>query len=220
MKKILLATTLLAGFIGTAHAADLATRKSPPPAALPVMAQYNWTGFYVGIQGGGGFGGDSRHRGAGGKSGAIELSGGLVGATLGYNHQIGNFVAGVEGDYSWSSLKGSTSGNCVAPGCKTDIRSFGTLRGRLGYSFDRIMPYVTGGLAVGDIRHSAGAFTGSEFRAGWTIGGGVEAALTRNITAKAEYLYYDFARQNYNSAAGLSGNANGHILRAGVNYKF
>lgn len=220
MKKFLLATTLLAGLVGTAHAADLAARKSPPPAALPVMAQYNWSGFYVGLQGGGGFGGDSRHRQGAAKSGQIELSGGLVGGTLGYNHQIGNFVAGLEGDYAWSSLKGSTGVNCAAPGCKTDIRSFGTLRGRLGYSFDRIMPYVTGGLAVGDIRQSAGAFRGSDFRAGWTIGAGVEAALTRNITAKAEYLYYDFARDTYNSGAGLSGNANGHIIRAGVNYKF
>ncbi|MCZ8183077.1 MAG: porin family protein [Beijerinckiaceae bacterium] len=220
MKKILLATTLLAGAMASAQAADLATRKSPPPAALPVMAQYNWTGFYVGIQGGGGFGGDSRHRSGGARSGQIELGGGLVGATLGYNHQIGNFVAGIEGDYAWASLNGSTNANCAAPGCKTDIRSFGTLRGRLGYSFDRIMPYVTGGLAIADIKHSAGAFSGSDYRAGWTIGAGVEAALTRNISVKGEYLYYDFARQTYNSGAALGANANGHILRAGVNYKF
>jgi outer membrane immunogenic protein len=219
MKKILLATTLLSGIIGTAHAADLGTRKSPPPA-LPVMAQYNWTGFYAGIQGGGGFGGDSRHRSAGVRSGQIELSGGLIGGTIGYNQQFGNFVAGIEGDYAWSSLSGSTSTNCAAPGCETDIHSFGTLRGRVGYAFDRILPYVTGGLAVADIRHSAGAFRGSDYRAGWTLGAGVEGAVTRNITIKAEYLYYDFARQTYNSAAALGANANGHILRAGVNYKF
>ncbi|WP_284180273.1 outer membrane protein [Rhabdaerophilum sp. SD176] len=220
MKKFLLATTLLAGAMTSAQAADLATRKSPPPAALPVMAQYNWTGFYAGIQGGGGFGGNSRHTNGAVRSGQIELSGGLVGVTLGYNHQFGNFVAGIEGDYAWSSLNGSSGTNCAAPGCKTDIRSFGTLRGRLGYSFDRIMPYVTGGLAIADIKHSAGAFSGSDFRAGWAIGGGVEAALTRNISVKGEYLYYDFARQTYNSAGNLGANANGHILRAGVNYKF
>lgn len=220
MKKYLLATTLLAGLVGSAQAADLATRKSPPPAALPVMAQVNWTGFYVGIQGGGAFGGDSRHRAGAVRSGQIELSGGLVGATIGYNQQFGNFVAGLEGDYAWSSLTGSTGTNCAAPGCKTDIRSFGTVRGRLGYAFDRVMPYVTGGLAVADIKHSAGAFAGSDLRAGWTIGGGVEALLTRNISVKGEYLYYDFARQTYNSGAGLGANANGHILRAGVNYKF
>ncbi|MCZ8184825.1 MAG: porin family protein [Beijerinckiaceae bacterium] len=220
MKKILLATTLLAGAMASAQAADLATRKSPPPAALPVMAQYNWTGFYVGIQGGGAFGGDSRHTNGALRSGSIDLTGGLVGGTVGYNHQIGNFVAGLEGDYAWSNLEGSSALNCAAPGCQTKIRSFGTLRGRLGYSFDRIMPYVTGGLAVADIRHSAGALSGSDLRAGWTLGAGVEAALTRNISVKGEYLYYDFARQTYNSAGNLGANANGHILRAGVNYKF
>lgn len=218
MKKFLIASALMAGLVGTASAADLAARKPAPPSAIPVMAQYNWTGFYVGIQGGGGFGGDNQHRQGAVRSGNIDLNGALLGVTGGYNQQFGNFVAGIEGDYAWSNLKGSTGVNCAAPGCRTEIRSFGTIRGRAGYAIDRFMPYVTGGLALGDIRNSAGAFRGSDFRAGWTIGAGVEAALTRNITAKAEYLYYDFGRKTY--TPGISADANGHVVRAGLNYKF
>lgn len=202
--------------VGAANAADFGTKKPGAPA-VPMMAAYNWTGFYVGIQGGYGFG-DNRHSNGVVTSGAINNNGGMVGGTLGYNHQFGSIVAGIEGDYAFSNFKGSTLVNCAAPGCFTTIRSFGTVRGRLGYAIDRFMPYITGGLAMGDVRGSAGAVVGSSFRTGWTVGGGIEAAVWQNVSVKAEYLYYDLGKYTY--GGGINTTTKGHIVRAGVNYKF
>ncbi len=99
------------------------------------------------------------------------------------------------------------------------------MRGRVGYAFDGIMPYVTGGLAVGDIRASAPGFPGgSSTNAGWTVGGGLEFALPGNWTAKAEYLHVDFGSFNCGTGCGglPSDNVSMHqdIVRAGVNYHF
>lgn len=219
MKKLILAATALAAFAASAQAADLGYRK--PSAVVPIMAKYNWTGFYVGIQGGYGFGGDNKHTQGGAQSGTFDLSGGLVGGTVGYNYHLSNdIVLGAEGDYAWSGIKGDTATNCAAPGCRTDIRSFGTARVRVGYAIDRFMPYITGGLAVGDVKGAVGpgVLRGSEFRAGWTIGGGVEAAVWQNLTAKVEYLYYDLGKFNY--TPGINTTAKGHLVRAGLNYRF
>ena len=221
MKKLLATTALVFFAANAANAADLGTRKPSAPV-VPIMAAYNWTGFYVGIQGGYGFGDGIVHRQGALSSGKFDYTGGLVGATIGYNQQFGNLVAGVEADYAWAKISGSTAVGCAAPGCKTELRSFGTVRGRIGYAFDRFMPYITGGLAVADVYGRAGAFTGSDFQAGWTIGAGMEAAVWQNISVKGEYLYYDFGRNNYNTVAvpAISTNAKGHIIRAGLNYKF
>lgn len=215
MKRFLLAATAIISLAGIAQAADLGVRKPAP--VLPVMATYNWTGFYVGIQGGYGFG-DNKHSNGIVTSGSINNDGGLIGGTVGYNQQFGAFVAGLEGDIGYSSFKGSTMTNCAAPGCKTDIRWFGTARGRLGYAIDRFMPYITGGVAFGDVKASAGAIQGTSTRTGWTIGGGVEAAVWRNVSVKAEYLYYDLGKYTY--GGGINTTTKGHIVRAGVNYKF
>lgn len=223
MKKLLLAATILSGVAISAQAADLGVRKPSP--GLPIIAAYNWTGFYVGIQGGYGFGDGIKHVSGGLSSGKFDISGGLVGGTIGYNYQLANrVVLGAEADYAWSDIKGNTAVGCAAPGCFTTLQSFGTVRARFGYAFDRILPYITGGLAVGDIKGSAGTlavFRGSDFQTGWTIGGGVEAAIWRNVSVKAEYLYFDFGRNTYAPGPpSISTNANGHIIRAGLNYKF
>ncbi|HRE21317.1 MAG TPA: porin family protein [Rhabdaerophilum sp.] len=221
MKKLLAAIAVAAFAVSAASAADLGTRKPLAPV-VPIMTAYNWTGFYLGIQGGYGFGDGIQHRQGGASSGRFNYTGGLVGATIGYNQQFGNLVAGVEADYAWAKVTGSTAVGCAVPGCRTELRSFGTVRGRIGYAFDRFMPYITGGLAVADIYGRAAGFTGSDLRAGWTIGAGLEAAIWRNVSLKGEYLYYDFGRNTYNSVAvpSISTNAKGHILRAGLNYRF
>ena len=78
------------------------------------------------------------------------------------------------------------------------------MRGRIGYSFDRVMPYVTGGLAVGDIRAATpGLAGGTSTNAGWTLGGGVEVALPGNWTAKAEYLRVDLGSFNCTGCSAL-----------------
>jgi outer membrane immunogenic protein len=123
----------------SAVAADLSVAplyKAPPPQPAPAV--YNWSGFYVGANGGGGWGSswwDSQ-------STRINLSGGQVGGTAGYNWQFGNAVLGLEGDLDWSNLSGS-SGSSLCPGCSTSDSWLSTVRGRAGYAFGSIMPYAT-----------------------------------------------------------------------------
>jgi outer membrane immunogenic protein len=222
MKRLALAVIGLMALAGTAAAADLA-RPAPqnyykaPPAYVP----YSWTGFYIGVNGGGAFGSSSWNL-----TGSRNISGGLVGGTVGYNYQVGQAVFGVEGDIDWADINGTATNMACPLGCKTSDTWLSTVRGRLGYAADRFMPFVTGGLAVGDIRASTPGFAGaSTTNAGWTIGGGLEAALSQNWTAKAEYLYVDLGNFNcgLNCGGGLTtDNVSFHsnILRAGVNYRF
>jgi len=203
-----------------ASAADLprgSTYRAPAYAA-----QYNWTGFYLGINGGGGFG-DSDWNGF---AVSNSPSGGMIGGTAGYNWQGAGspWVFGLEGDLDWTNINGKTSVACPL-GCTTGNNWLATVRGRVGYAFDRIMPYFTGGLAVGDIKATTPLFAGkSETNAGWTVGGGLEVALMNNWTAKAEYLYVDLGNANCSALCGLTaGNNVGlttNVVRGGINYRF
>jgi outer membrane immunogenic protein len=182
---------------------------------------YNWSGFYLGINGGGGWG----HSNWDTSSDRIGLSGGLAGGTAGYNWQIGSAVLGVEGDIDWANLKGTNASTLCPAGCSTSDTWLSTVRGRAGYAFGGVLPYVTGGLAVGDIRAATPGFAGaSNTSAGWTAGAGIEFGLTGNWSAKAEYLYVDLGR--FNCGTNCNGlptdNVSMHdnVVRAGVNYRF
>ena len=218
MKKLLLVGVAMIA-LGTvsASAADIQRRQMPvkAPAYMPPPV-YNWTGFYVGINGGGGWGrSDFSDPFA---SGSFNTSGGLVGGTVGYNWQMGPVVFGLEGDVDWSDIRGSTLCGGVTS-CEVRNDWLGTARGRLGYAFDRIMPYVTGGLAVGDIKTSVPGFGDTrDTKAGWTAGGGVEAAIAGPWTAKVEYLHVDLGRTS--SVLGSNAKFNADIVRAGLNYRF
>ncbi len=225
MKKLLLASvgvSALALCATAANAADLV--RPPPPEPAPIIAPlYSWTGFYVGINGGGGFGRSDLDTAFG--TTGVDVSGGLVGGTLGYNYQTGPWVFGIEGDGGWSGIKGSTSsGICTGVTCEVRNDWLATLRGRVGYSFGRFMPYITGGAAFGDIKQSVTGFAGSTTdKAGWTLGGGIEAALTGPWTAKIEYLYVDLGDATCSVAdCGLTTTAHlqTNIVRAGLNYRF
>jgi len=222
MKK-LLSTFFAVGALLAAQcalAADLSVAplyKAPPPAASPI---YNWTGFYAGVNGGAGWGRSWWQS----QATSIDLSGAQVGGTAGYNWQFGNAVLGLEGDIDWSNLKG-TSGAALCPGCSTSDSWLSTVRGRAGYAFGGVMPYLTGGLALGDIRASAPGFAGaSTTNAGWTVGGGIEIALPGNWTAKAEYLHVDLGKFNcgLNCSTSPTNNISMHddVVRAGINYHF
>jgi outer membrane immunogenic protein len=157
------------------------------------------------------------------QSASIDLSGAQIGGSAGYNWQFGSAVLGLEGDIDWSNLKGSSTTLC--PGCSTSDSWLSTVRGRAGYAFGGIMPYLSGGLAVGDIRASAPGFAGaSTTNTGWTVGGGVEIALPGNWTAKAEYLHVDLGKFNCGLNCGTSptNNVSMHddLVRAGLNYHF
>src|ERR1700722_9739543 len=171
MKRVFFALVGLAALMGTAAAADLPPRPAPAPYyKAPAFVQaYNWTGFYIGVNGGGGFG-----RSTWDSTAPFNISGGLAGGTLGYNYQIGPAVLGVEGDIDWADIKGTTNSACLF-GCKTSDHWLSTVRGRLGYAADRFMPFISGGAAFGDIKTSTPGFAGAtQTNVGWTLGAGLE----------------------------------------------
>ena len=202
-----------------ASAADL-PRGMPYKAPAAYAPQYNWTGFYLGINGGGAFG-NSDWNGLGVSN---SPGGGMSGVTAGYNwQQMGSpWVFGLEGDVDWTNVKDNTV--CGAFSCETKNNWLGTVRGRVGYSWDRWLPYVTGGIAFGDVEARRPAFAGSsDTNVGWTVGVGIEGVIAGNWTAKLEYLYADIG--DTTCAAAACGTATNvdlqmNIVRAGLNYRF
>jgi outer membrane immunogenic protein len=220
MKRAVLACVGIAALGGVAAAADLPPAPAAPYYKAPayVPPGYTWSGFYLGVNGGGAWGRSSWTTTSG-----FDTSGGFVGGTIGYNYQAEQAVFGIEGDIDWADINGTTSvGTCLS--CKTSDDWLATVRGRLGYAADRFMPYVTGGLAVGDIKASMPGFGGgSATNAGWTAGGGIEFAIAGHWTAKAEYLYVDLGHFSCGIACGattqnVSFDAN--LFRGGINYRF
>ncbi len=214
-----------------ANAADLPVR--PAAYVAPVVTTYNWTGIYLGINGGWGWGQQdplniitNRFDNA-----SIGFSGGVFGGTLGAQIQSGHVVLGFESDIDWANLKGSSNLNpSVAGGllglvsATTNIDWVATVRGRVGYAFDNILVYGTGGVAALGAKTSlslvpggaaCGAIltgcAGASRQIGAVIGGGVEYGITPNLSAKLEYLYI--------SAVSLDVSHHGEV-RAGVNYRF
>ena len=218
MKKYLLAV-LLVSVSATAFAADLPTRKAPPAPPIAYAPPFSWTGFYVGLNGGVGIGTINN-------SNFASPTGGLFGGTVGYNYQMGQFVGGVEADVDDAFLSRSST---PAPGAGAYKFSTGlttTERLRAGIAFDRTLVYLTGGYAGIDTRgrYNFGALSQSQetWRNGGAIGGGVEFAVTNNVTLKAEYLYEPFADATYFGGT-TQADKNSfavNVIRAGVNYKF
>jgi outer membrane immunogenic protein len=236
---------------GGAFAADLPVRTAAP-APVVFAPIFSWTGFYVGVNGG--YAGDKFEYPFSGAfrgtpfSGnpSVTSSGFLFGGQIGYNYQFANrFVVGLEADYQWSNIEGNVSINAAIPGfgaavnAGSEVTSFGTVRARLGYGWDRALLYVTGGWAYGKV-DSGGALAlaggGGGFAAaisrgtthnGWTAGLGIEYALTNNISFKTEYLFVDLGDKTLYSAdygggsfARLDVDTRFHVVRAGLNYRF
>jgi len=237
---------------GAAFAADLPAEKGPPSFVPPPPPPPTWTGFYVGVNGGYGGGQFTYPFNATTGAGAsivngnanITSSGGLAGGQIGFNYQFpgSNFVAGVEADADWTNVRGNLGINVNTPGgsfnanAGSQLEYLGTARARLGYAWNNIMPYVTGGFAYGeDKSYVSAAFTPgpgialSKFNNhdGWTVGGGVEYKITPNLSFKTEYLYVNLGSRsllNFNSGQrggfSLREDPTVNIVRAGLNYTF
>jgi outer membrane immunogenic protein len=234
MKRILFATVSLGVLAlgGPAQAADLAM-VTKAPALAPA---YDWSGFYVGVFGGGGYGNHNLNN-ATGPAGFANFTtnyssqGGTVGGEAGYNVQSGNYIVGVEGDLSWFDIKGDDS-FALGPNDATSLRWGGTVRARGGIAVDRLLLFFTGGWAYGDFLHTntdpvLGIDQFSAHRSGLTGGAGIAYALTQNVSAKFEYRYYDFGTY---SRAGNPLTPNGQlpytvsntysVVTVGLDYKF
>lgn len=226
-----------AGSAQIASAADMPVKAPAYNAPVAVIIPPTWTGLYVGLAGGYGWGKAEQTDATPFTSGRYSTHGGLIGATLGYNWQSGAAVFGVETDLSWASIKGSTvgtdpaSGNCFARHCESTIRDLGTVRGRIGYAWQNWMPYFTGGLAYADVYGKEGnglrGGSGSKWVTGYTVGGGVEAMFARNWSGKIEYLYVNLRTHQIftdNFGGGVffpeSLRETAQVVRVGVNYRF
>ncbi len=199
------AAVLLTG-TALASAADLPRYGAPPPASqsyynpAPV---YSWSGPYVGVTGGYGW-----------EGGTVSGNGWIGGAYAGANVQTPtNLVLGVEGDITASGKSGTSGGLTVSNPWDA------TLRGRLGYALGNVMIYGTGGLAVGEVK--ATTTTPSNETAtqlGWAAGGGIEAALGRNVTGRVEYRYTDLGTKTFTTAGPVSYNSSD--ILAGLGFKY
>jgi outer membrane immunogenic protein len=237
MKPIAVAIILSLLGAGGALAADVEL-PAPLPASrpiYPVAAPIDWSGIYVGINGGYGFG-NSNWTNAGLSTGNFNTNGFLLGGTLGVNYMTGGgFIFGLETDFDWSTINGTSStaacaGLVAAPGegCASRSDWLSTARGRAGYAFNRFFVYGTAGAAIADVKVglNPGIFQPVGPQLGWTGGGGVEFAFTDSWTAKLEYLYADLgtvscpATGSCGPASNASVTFKENIVRGGVNYKF
>jgi outer membrane immunogenic protein len=239
MKRILLSMIAL-GMIDALHpllAADLPIYRKAPAAAAP---EYDWSGFYIGVAGGYGFGNHDLNNATGpattfGNATANYGSqGALGGGEIGYNWQSGHIVLGVESDFFGASINGNDS-SAVAAGTfpiptvdQDNLRWTGTLRARGGIAVDRLLLFFTGGWAYGDIDHTSTdpVFGIDKFTVhanGLTAGGGLAYALTDNLIGKFEYRYYNFdsySRTPPTGALPYKVDSTYSVVTVGLDYKF
>jgi outer membrane immunogenic protein len=222
MKKLLLASVSSFALAGMAYGADMmpAFKAPPPPPA-------SWAGFYAGVDGG-----VTRHDGSfndvdgfvrnfsntGGATLATSKTGAIIGGHAGYNFQDRSFVYGVEADISWVGAKATEIWGAQSPtnnfaAQSQDIPWLATFRLRAGIDFESTLFYLTGGLAVGQVKDSVAAtcnvvnpcgaippggvlasLSEDSTRLGWTAGVGVEHMFSSHWTVRGEFRYVDFGR--------------------------
>ncbi len=212
--------------IGAASAADMPV-KAP---AVIASAPYNWTGFYIGVNAGGAWN-QSAWIDPAGVNATFNTNGSsfLFGGHAGYNFQMGAMVLGVEGDVQWVRI--NANNQCLAvvgSVCNTTQNAIGSIRGRIGYAgIDRVLLYATGGVAFTNYSFAETAALiqnwGSSSRAGWTIGGGIEYAMTKNWILGAQYSYYDFGSKTNGGGIGpvnVTFKETESTLTARLSYKF
>lgn len=228
MKAQMLAAALLLGASGYALAAD----PGMPMQEAPVG--FNWTGGYVGGQVGYAFGASADYVFEDGNTPAYNYShdsdGFIGGIYAGYNHQFSNnIVLGGEADIAWSDLEDSSiSGGMGIYEAKTNIDWMGSARIRLGYALDRFLPYLTGGIAFGNLNFEERGISFSYLGqadvnlTGWTLGAGVEYAVTDNWILRGEYRYTKFSEKNFTTSEDVdfSVGVDMNDVRIGVAYRF
>ncbi len=233
MRRFVVALLATSALSVSAFAADMPVKA--PVYRTPIATPYNWTGCYIGAEGGGNWGSSSADSAIGTKVDSHNLSGGLAGGTVGCNYQMDSWVFGVEGDFSWTNKKGSS--NLAAPVFNTAFSEtikeswISTLRGRVGYAlYNSWLLYATGGVAWAranvDEFNTAGALVGSDAHtmSGGTVGGGVEWMFAPQWSVKAEYLHVWFANSDFlNGITGVTPETrhlSDDIFRVGLNYQF
>jgi outer membrane immunogenic protein len=200
-----------------ALAADLPSMKAAP--LPPPVYTYDWTGFYIGADIGGAWAqGTFTPVGVGAVATKVNGNSFMGGGFVGYNRQYGSFVIGLEGDIQGLGV------NRWDPTATFLLKQgiLGSINGRLGYAFDRVLFYAIGGVAFSDTTYKTAGIAGvsySDGGVGFDVGGGIEYAFLPNWTLRGEYRYYDFGKHN-NAAAAVAFQKTESTFRAGVAYKF
>lgn len=217
MKKLLLASVSAVALASGANAADMAIKAAPVVPPVPY-----WQGFYLGVEGGAVRHDASFNDLSGGFSGspatfATSKSGGIFGGYAGYNWQSRSFVYGVEADISWLGVKATETWGAIFAGStrfeqSQEVSWLSTFRGRAGIDYESTLFFLTGGLAVAQVKNSfngfcglnpcagvgAGAFVGGfsqdTTRVGWTVGAGFEHMFDSHWTLRGEFRYVDLGR--------------------------
>ncbi len=214
------------------QAADLPVAPRPAPAAPVVYAPppYNWSGFYVGGNIGGGFADSSWSDPFTAATDTFSKNGFIGGGQIGANAQFNWLVVGVEGDFDWTGLKGSgrdSLGNSI----NTETEWTSTATGRIGAAFDRLLFYGKAGAAfahdISSLDDIAGGTNSTDLnRVGWTAGAGLEYGIDRNWSAKIEYDYLGFGSEALNlptpTFPAYTSNASLNVqeIKAGLNFRF
>jgi outer membrane immunogenic protein len=233
IKRILFSIVAIATSTIGVFAADLPSR-APAPAFIPPPI-FSWTGFYVGGQVGYQWATSSPQiysttGAATAGSPNYNQQGVIGGGHIGYNYQINQYVLGIEGDVEASSFKGSGPYASGLYTFNTSVDVQGSVRGRLGFTWERALIYATGGAAFAPVHSSylgpAGFDDVTSTRTGWTVGGGFQYAFTPNWSARIEYRYTDLGTTNNilaNSSGGTLGETKhetANAVRVGFSYKF
>ncbi|HTV34581.1 MAG TPA: outer membrane protein [Methylocella sp.] len=218
-RKLLMASVSAIAFTGSAAlAADLPSR-APPPVYVPPAPIFTWTGIYVGGQigyawssGSNQFTGYDPFSGVGLATSVGGSPNGVIGgANVGYNYQINQWVVGLEGTVDGTSLSNTgvaslpILGGTFGVNANSQANIEGSIRGRVGIAWDRALIYATGGVAFGGFNSNysiygtdalgeafSGSASTSTTRVGWTVGGGIQYAITNNWSVRAEYRYTDW----------------------------
>jgi outer membrane immunogenic protein len=204
MKRLVFRIAAVAALVGTpALGADMQLKAVTCCATTPV---YSWTGFYIGAQGGGAWGQSDEaspipNTAAFQGTQNYNISGGFGGAVIGVNYQINSIVVGLEGDFNWSKINGTSSVINIGPPnlgdtFMTNVRSYDEAKVRIGYAWNQALFYVDGGGVWGGVFHEYNAnlnggagnsFVTTKAESGWTVGAGLEYAFARNWSGRVEY---------------------------------
>jgi opacity protein-like surface antigen len=208
-----------------------------PYKAAPAGAHYDWSGLYAGFVGGGEWGRSKHINNSNDITPTFDVNGALLGASVGYNAQFaGIWLFGLEGDMSWSDASGNAfyipPFNRARQGGTKELW-LGTARIRLGVTpIEHWLTYITGGVALAEVEaeifNPEATYTERHVRGGWTAGAGVEYAMTKNWSAKLEYLHVGLTDTSYFTPAPAATTSNRgagvpldeDIVRGGINYKF
>jgi outer membrane immunogenic protein len=244
LSSAVVAAAILGSSVVTAVAADLPKRTVAP--AIAVAPAFNWTGFRVGLQGGWAGGGEdvfgyiNNVPGVGSfrNLGDLSPNGGYIGAHLGYDYQFAGtpIVAGLmaEGNFTFMDRTVRAVRGATRLIGETEVEWDASIRARLGYSFGRVMIYGTGGLAFAQVdattRSTAPVVTGasrSTNHFGFTVGGGLEYAVTNNLILGVEYRYTQLELKTLRGTGPLATSftrsnvtPNWHRVGASVAWKF